>query len=382
MKSEPAKSGALVSLRTPAVKGFLVAAISVPAALLIYWMFPRLMATSATPPFIAAVMLSAWVGGLWPGLFAAVLSAGIIERLNLPPNTVKTAGLAFSDLPRDSIFMLCAIAIAWLTERQQHAHELLIAESAERRRTEEELQEARANFARITRITTMGEMAASIAHEINQPLAGVVTNGNACMRWLSADTPNLDEARKAVTRIVSDGHRAAEVISRIRALMEKAPLKMEPLNINELILDTVALANREISQSHAAARTQLAGQLPPVMGDRIQLQQAMLNLIVNGLEAMAAVNDHPRELRIETRRANNGDGVLIEVRDSGAGIDPKTRERLFEAFFTTKSGGMGLGLSISNSIVAAHGGRLLAVPNSGHGTAFQITLPIASEVRR
>jgi signal transduction histidine kinase len=220
----------------------------------------------------------------------------------------------------------------------------------------------------------MGELAASIAHEVNQPLAGIVANGSACIRWLAGARPDLDEAREAAQRIVRDAKRAAEVIARIRALTRKAALEMARLDLNETIKEVVALAQGEMRKNRVALRLELLDDLPSVLGDRIQLQQLVLNLFMNGIEAMSAVADRPRELAVTTQNGET-DQVLVTVRDSGVGLDPQGRERIFEAFYTTKPEGMGMGLSISQSIIQNHGGRLWAVANDGPGATFRFTVP-------
>ena len=217
-------------------------------------------------------------------------------------------------------------------------------------------------------------MTASIAHEINQPLAAVVTNGTAGLRWLAAPTPNLDETRLALERIVRDGKRAGDVIARIRALVKKSALTKARFNLSEMIQEVLAITNNEARQHQVWARAELAAALPPVEGDRVQLQQVILNLVMNGIEAMKTVTDRQRELLITSRSCGSGK-VLVAVKDSGIGLDALRVERLFEAFYTTKPEGMGMGLSISRSIITAHGGELTVTPNSGSGATFQFTLP-------
>jgi signal transduction histidine kinase len=224
----------------------------------------------------------------------------------------------------------------------------------------------------------MGELTASIAHEVNQPLAAVITNGNASLRWLAAPTPNLDEAREAVQRIIRDGHRAADVIQQVRALLRKTGPQKSWLDINDVIQEVLTLAHSEVGRPRVSLRTELAAGLPPVLGDRIQLQQVILNLVMNGMEAMSSVADRPRELLI--RSGTHGpQGIFVAVRDSGIGLDAQTLERIFDAFFTTKPEGMGMGLSISRTIIEAHGGRLWATPHDGPGATFQLTLPMHGE---
>ena len=253
-----------------------------------------------------------------------------------------------------------------------------VIDATERKGAEEALREAQAELAHVTRVMTMGELAASIAHEINQPLAAVVTNGGACLRWLAGESPNLDEAREAAQRIIRDGNRANEVINRIRALMRKTDTEKTSLDINEVIEEVILLTRNETTRSDVTVGMELAADLPPVFGDRVQLQQLMLNLLMNGVEAMASVDDRPRELLIQSR-SHESDQVLVAVQDCGKGIDMDDLEKIFDAFYTTKLQGMGMGLAISRSIVEAHGGRLWATPNEGEGATIQFSLPMSSQ---
>ncbi len=256
---------------------------------------------------------------------------------------------------------------------RERVEDALREQLTERKRADEALREAQVELAHVTRVTTIGGLAAAIAHEINQPLAAVITNGSACLRWLAGTTPNLDEARQAVGRIIRDGNRASDVIAKIRALLRKTGTEKERLDMNDVIREVVALAQSEIRRNGVALRAQLEGDLPPVLGDRVQLQQVVLNLIMNGIEAMSAVGDRARELIISTQ-SGEIDQVHVTVQDSGIGLDPKNMERIFDAFYTTKAEGMGMGLAISRSIVENHDGRLWAVPNHGPGASFQFTL--------
>jgi signal transduction histidine kinase len=219
----------------------------------------------------------------------------------------------------------------------------------------------------------MGELTASIAHEVNQPLSAVITNANASLRWLAAPIPNLDEVRQAIGRIARDGNRASDVIRRIRALVKKGDTEKTPLGINELIEEVVSLAHSEIEKSGVMLQLNLARGLPPVLGDRIQLQQVVVNLVMNGIEAMNAVTDRRREMLIRSS-PHESDKVLVAVQDSGVGIDPAKLAKIFDPFYTTKSQGMGMGLAISRSIVEKHGGRLWVTLNEPHGSVFQFTL--------
>jgi C4-dicarboxylate-specific signal transduction histidine kinase len=255
------------------------------------------------------------------------------------------------------------------------ANDELRGEIAERQRAEEALQKAQGELAHVTRVMTLGELTSSIAHEVNQPLAAVVTNGQAALRWLALEIPRLDEVRAAVERVVRDGNRASEVIQRIRTLAKKNPTLMVSLDINDVIREAILLVQREVSSRGALLRTELASALPAVLGDRIQLQQVVVNLVINGVDAMASITDRPREIVIQSQPHETRE-VLVAVRDSGIGLDAESADRLFNAFFTTKASGMGMGLSISRSIIMAHGGRLWASPNADHGAAFQFTVPI------
>jgi two-component system sensor kinase FixL len=248
----------------------------------------------------------------------------------------------------------------------------------ERKRAEEALRQAQTELAHVTRVTTLGEMTASIAHEINQPLAAVVNNASACLRWLAGQAPNLEEARKSTALIIADGHRAGEIIGRIRALAKKSPPRKDRLDINETILEVTALARSEAQKNRVSLQTQLSSDLPLILGDRIQLQQVVLNLIINAIEAMSGAGENPRELLVGSEK-DESQGVLVAVRDSGPGIDPESLDHLFTAFFTTKPQGMGMGLAISRSIIEAHGGRLWATANEGRGAVFQFTLPVGAE---
>jgi PAS domain S-box-containing protein len=247
------------------------------------------------------------------------------------------------------------------------------ADIEDQKRAEETLRKAQADLAHFTRVTTLGELAASIAHEVNQPLSAIVNNGSACMRWLGSEEPNLDEARDAARRIIRDGNRAGEVVTRIRALLRKTDTEKKRLDINQTIREVVALTRNEATGKGVALRLELAAGLPPVLGDRVQLQQVILNLIMNGIESMASVTDRPRELLICSRQ-HESDKALVAVGDSGVGLAGQDLERIFDAFYTTKSQGLGMGLAISRSIVEDHGGRLWAAPNDGPGATFQFTL--------
>jgi C4-dicarboxylate-specific signal transduction histidine kinase len=359
----------------------------------------RVNLTIACLLYLTIVVLLSTTDAIVPSIFVAVVSVLCLDYYFAPP----VFSLRLND-PLDIVALVVFLGTALLITRlmsqrkraeealqkllgelelkvQQRTAELarsndeLRGEIAERQRAEEALQKAQTELAHVTRVMTLGELTASIAHEVNQPLAAVVTNGQAGLRWLALETPRLDEARAAVERIVRDGNRASEVIQRIRALAKKNPTLMVSLDINEVIREAILLVQREVSSHGVSLRTQLASALPWILGDRIQLQQVVVNLVMNGVDAMATISDRPREIVILSQPHETRE-VLVAVRDSGVGIDSESADRLFNAFFTTKPSGMGMGLSISRSIIMAHGGRLWASPNAEHGAAFQFTVPI------
>src|SRR5271157_127994 len=238
----------------------------------------------------------------------------------------------------------------------------------------ERLRQLEADLAHMNRVSMLGELTASIAHEVNQPLSGIVSNASASLRWLAGDTPNVAEVREAVRDIVRDGKRAGEVVARIRALTKRAAGPREKLDLNEIIREVLAIARDEAKRKSVIVRTQFADDLSPVAGDRVQLQQVVLNLVMNAIEAMSSVGERPRELVITTHNVD-ADQVQVTVEDSGIGLDPNTIDKIFDSFYTTKPGGMGMGLSISRSILQAHGGRLWATAKDSPGTTFHFTVP-------
>jgi C4-dicarboxylate-specific signal transduction histidine kinase len=258
------------------------------------------------------------------------------------------------------------------TSQLKAANEELRKEMMERQRAEDALRTAEAELARVTRVTAMGELAASIAHELIQPLTGIVANGNACLNWLTGASPDVEKARTTVKRIIRDSNRASEVINNIRALVKKAQPRREPVDLNDLIARTILLAGAEMTRHRVELQTELAAHLPSVMGDPVQLQQVLLNLIINGIEAMSSITGRARILTIRSERR---DAVAVTVRDSGVGLDPGEAERMFDAFFTTKPEGMGLGLSICRTIISAHGGRLSSANHDDYGATFEFVLP-------
>ena len=249
-----------------------------------------------------------------------------------------------------------------------------VVDIEDRKRAEGALQEALAELAHVNRVATMGQLTASIAHEVNQPIAAAVTNAEVALHWLGAYPPNLEEVRQALDEIVKSGNRAADVIDRIRALIKKAPPRKGRFDLNEAVRDVIALTRSEVLRHGVSLKTELATGLPPAVGDRVQLQQVILNLVMNGIEAMKEVADWPRELLIRSQPDEAG-AMLVAVQDSGVGLDPQSVKQVFEAFYTTKPDGMGMGLAICRSIIEAHGGRLWATANEPRGAVFQFALP-------
>jgi C4-dicarboxylate-specific signal transduction histidine kinase len=244
-------------------------------------------------------------------------------------------------------------------------------------RAAEALREAQAQLAHVNRVTTMGQLVSSMLHEVMQPITAGFYNALAALHWLSSQPPNLEAARQALDLAVKDGDRAIDVIARIRAFMKNTPLRKDSFAMNEAILEVIRLTHGEVVKNGISVQTQLAEALPPIHGDRIQLQQVLLSLIINAVEAMSSVSERARELLISTGSDPSG-GVLVTVRDSGPGLRPESFGRLFDAFYTTKPNGMGMGLSICRSIVEAHGGRIWASRGVGPGATLQFTLPLAS----
>jgi PAS domain S-box-containing protein len=288
------------------------------------------------------------------------------QRLLMPDGSVKHLRVVGHPSTKDEWGRVEFVgAVTDITERK-------LAERALQQK-EVSLRQTQAELAHVSRVTTMGELAASVAHEVNQPLVGVVTNASAGLRLLAGDAPNLVEAREAMRAIIRDGNRAADVVSRMRGLFKKARPAKETLNINEAIEEVVLLTRGEARRNKVALRMELATNLPSVMADRVQIQQVILNLILNGIQAMRAVEDRERVMVVSAQRGD-GDQIRVAVQDCGIGIDPGSAERIFDAFHTSKPGGMGMGLTISRSIVESHGGRLWATANDGPGATFQFTV--------
>ncbi len=253
-----------------------------------------------------------------------------------------------------------------------------IQDITERRLADDALGKARSELARVARVTSLGAFTASIAHEINQPLSGIITNAGTCLRMLAGDPPDVDGASETARRTIRDGHRASDVIARLRTLFSKGDATTESVHLNEATREVIALSGSELQRSQVILRTDLADDLPPITGDRVQLQQVILNLLLNASEAMSGIDDRPRELAIRTER-DEGDRVRLTVQDVGPGLDPQGLEKIFDAFYTTKNGGMGIGLSVSRSIIESHRGQIWALPNEGPGATFSFSLPCTAD---
>jgi C4-dicarboxylate-specific signal transduction histidine kinase len=386
----------LVWPRARVTWGYWIAILSVSLALIISQWPPLHLETAPVSLFLCAIMIAGLFGGVGPGLLAAALSSVAFDYYFLSPTYSLTAKPG--EMPRLVVFTVAALFVGALSAAQRRATEslkrtrddlkvtvqelqwsnaALQAESLERKHTEEALRETQSDLARVTRVTTMGELTASLAHEVNQPIAAAVTNANTCLRWLAGNTPNVEEARAAATRIVKDGTRAAEIIGRVRLLFKKGTPQRELVDVTEVIREMIVLLRSEATRCNVLVRTELVEDLPMATGDRVQLQQVLMNLMLNGIEAMKDV-DGKRELIIKSQRTENKQ-VMVSVSDTGVGLPQQQADQIFKAFFTTKSQGTGMGLSISRSIVDSHGGRLWAADHSPRGASFCFTLPATVE---
>ena len=314
--------------------------------------------------FLLAVMVSSLFGGLGPGLVSVTLSAIAYEHFFL----WRTSSPAHEPaaLLRFTAFLVATLLVTGLIEMKRRAEH-------SRSRAEDALHQANADLARVSRATTMGELTASLAHEVNQPIAAAVTDSNTCLRWLMRHPPDLEEAREAASRTIKDATRAAEIISRVRQLFKKGTPQRELVDINEIIREMVVLLRSEATRYSISVRTNLMANPAHVMGDRLQLQQVLMNLIVNSIDAMKNVNG-TRELTINSQPGEN-DELVISISDTGVGIPPQQADQIFNAFFTTKPEGTGMGLRISRSIAEAHGGSLWAATSSSRGATFHLSLP-------
>ena len=351
--------------------------------------------------FFAAVMASAWFGGTGAGLFAVLLSTLLTDFFFVPP--FHSFIVDPTNVSYFGAFVICALVASWVSSSKKNSEEALkearnqlevrVAErttelqksNAELRWTMQEhdkaqqaLRETQTELAHLSRVFSMGELTSSIAHEISQPLTAVVTNGHACLEWLSAAPPNVDKARRTTESIIQDGTRAGAVLDRIRSLFKKESPAQDWLDMNEVIEELTVFLRDEAGRRGITVRTRLTGGLPRVKGDRVQLQQVVLNLLMNGMDAMSGLADRERSLTIGSRRHDTR-SIAISVEDSGIGLRPEIEGRIFEPFFTTKHQGIGMGLSISRSIVESHRGHLWAESGRSGGALFQFTIPVDSE---
>jgi C4-dicarboxylate-specific signal transduction histidine kinase len=373
------------------------AVLFVCTAIVITSLLQRVFAVPFWFSFLAAVMASAWFGGKGPGWLAVVLSAIAVDRLFLP----VTIGVAVNreGIPFLFAFIVCALFANWFSSwrtRIEHslrdardqldarvmqrtlelrsANDALVVEIAERKRAQEAVAVAQADLAHVNRVLTIGELTASLAHEVSQPLVAVLTSAGACERWLTNDPPDIERARNAVARITKAGSRASEIVSGARALFKKGNPEHRSIQINEIIQETVSLLYDEAMRRGVHIYTELDPALPPGMGDVTHLQQVIMNLTMNAMDATEGLQNRSPDIHIMTR-GSGANEVLVTVQDSGVGLDPEKMELVFQPYFTTKDRGLGMGLSISRTIIESHGGRLWATPGANFGAIFQFTLP-------
>jgi signal transduction histidine kinase len=327
--------------------------------------------------FFGAVMASAWFGGTAAGLFAVLLSTAVVAYFFVPPFyswSIGTTAEAYF-----AAFVVCALVASWVSSAKKQGEDALRAarNTLEIRVSERtaELMKTQAELAHLARVLSMGELTASLAHEISQPLTAVVTHGHACVEWLSATPPNHEKALQTARRIIEDGTRAGNVVDRIRALFKKEPVVKAWFDLNEAIRELTVFVRDEALRRSVHMQVELTPDLPPVYADRVQLQQVILNLIMNSFDAMAEVTDRPKSLLISSRMTEPA-SVSVRITDCGTGLDEATLEKIFEPFFTTKPHGIGMGLAISRSIVESHGGRLWAELAPSGGATFHVTLPL------
>jgi C4-dicarboxylate-specific signal transduction histidine kinase len=376
--------------KRPLIWAYGIAVLSVTGALIISRSQALYLESAPVSLFLCAVMLSSWFGGAGPGLLATTLSSFVFYYYFLQP--VHSLAAKPEEIPRFVAFTVSALFVGALSAAQRSATEslrrarddlkgtvqelqktnnALDAESHERKQAEEAMRQAQAELTRVSRATTMGELTASLAHEVNQPIAAAVTDANTCLRWLAREHPDVEEAREAALRVVKDTTRAAEIISRIRLFFKKSTSRRELVDVNDVVREMIVFLHSEATRYHIVVGADLSTDLPQVTGDRVQLQQVLMNLMTNGIEAMKNI-DGTRRLML--RSLAEKEQVLLSVSDTGVGLPAQQAEQIFDAFFTTKLEGTGMGLRISRSIVESHGGRLWAENNSPRGASFYFTL--------
>jgi len=318
--------------------------------------------------FLLAVMVTSLFGGLGPGLLSVALSAITYEHFFLwritPPAHEPAALLRFT------VFLTATLLVTGLLEMKRRAEQ-------SRTRAEEALRQAQTDLAHANRVTAMGELTASLAHEVNQPIAAAVTDANTCLRWLTRDEPDLEEARQAASRVVKDAARASDIVFRTRSLFKKDTPQRELVDVNDVIREMMILLRSEATRYSISVQAELSEGLPRILADRVQLQQVLMNLMINSIQAMKHVS-WPRQLAVKSQWAED-EQLMVSVSDTGVGLPAQQADQIFDAFFTTKSDGTGMGLRISRSIVESHGGRLWAGDNSPHGASFHLTLPSKAE---
>ncbi len=384
------RSNPLLWPKPPLIWAYGIAVLSVIGALIISRSQALHLESAPVSLFLCAVMLSSWFGGAGPGLLATTLSSFAFYYYFLHP----THSLAAKpeEIPRFVAFTVSTLFVGSLSAAQRSATEslrrarddlkgtvqelqktnnALDAESHERKQAEEAMRQAQAELTRVSRATTMGELTASLAHEVNQPIAAAVTDANTCLRWLTREHPDVEEAREAALRVVKDTTRAAEIISRIRLFFKKSASRRELVDVNDLVREMIVFLHSEATRYNIVVGADLSTDLPRVTGDRVQLQQVLMNLMTNGIEAMKNI-DGTRRLML--RSLAEKEQVLLSVSDTGVGLPAQQADQIFDAFFTTKLDGTGMGLRISRSIVESHGGRLWAENNSPRGASFHFTL--------
>ncbi|HZE27514.1 MAG TPA: sensor histidine kinase [Terriglobales bacterium] len=355
---------------------YAIALLTVAAALVATLLLRRFFPYPFLFLFFGAVMASAWFGGTGPGLFSVLISTLVVDYFFVPP--FHSLAISTSAEAYFAAFVACALVASWVSSSKKKSevalkHGLDRLEIRVSERTAE-LMKTQAELAHLSQVLSMAELTASIAHEINQPLTAVVTHGHACVEWLSASPPNLEKTRQTIERMIQDGTRAGAVLSRIRALFKKEAPAKDWFDMNEVIHELTVFLRDEAVRRRISIRTDLVPGLTKVKADRVQLQQVVLNLMMNGMDAVAETTGRPRELLISAREEDSE--LLVRVEDSGIGLNAETAEKIFQPFFTTKPHGIGMGLSISRSIIESHEGHLWAVPRPTGGAVFQFTLPI------